>query len=119
MTQISHIPDLLHIGLDLPNFPTAPYQTISCKLLPSINFLDPTYVRLPSVNSISSIELRRMADDWNTVTHIGKSRNGGNAGGQRQKVVKKSSDLNAAFRAGGVSTQKKATSANSVSVLSL
>lgn len=57
-----------------------------------------------------------MADDWNTVTHIGKSRSGGNGGGQRQKVVNKRSDLNAAFRAGGVSTEKKATSANSVSV---
>lgn len=57
-----------------------------------------------------------MSEDWESVTRIGKSRSGGGNGAQRATVIKGKTALNAAMRTGGVSTEKKVGSANSVSI---
>jgi putative transcription factor len=57
-----------------------------------------------------------MADqEWDIVTRIGsKARSGG--GGEREKVIKGKSAINAAARSGAIlGTEKKYTSANTVS----
>ena len=56
---------------------------------------------------------------WDDVTHIGKSRGGGGGGGLRPTVVKSKAALNAAKLKGGVTTEKKYTGPNSVSLMSL
>lgn len=58
-----------------------------------------------------------MSDDWDSVTHIGKSRSGG-GGAHRPHTIKTKAELNAAMRSGDVSSQKKFGSANSVSLCS-
>ena len=60
-----------------------------------------------------------MADqDWDQVTRIGsKARSGNGGGGDREKVVKSRSALNAAQRSGAViSTEKKFGTTNTVSL---
>ena len=55
-----------------------------------------------------------MADDWDTVTKIGKNVNRG-GGGDREIVIKGDSALNAAKRSGAaISTEKKFAAGNSV-----
>lgn len=56
-----------------------------------------------------------MDNEWDTVTRIGQSRSGG-GGGPRPKTLKTKAELNAAMRIGGVQTERKVGSANSVSI---
>jgi putative transcription factor len=56
-----------------------------------------------------------MSEEWENVTRIGQKHGGkGAGGGPRPVVVKGKTALNAAFRTGGVSTQKRTGTANSV-----
>jgi hypothetical protein len=58
-----------------------------------------------------------MADqDWDNVTRIGSKARGGAGGGDREKVIKGKSAINAAARSGAIlGTEKKYASANTVS----
>jgi putative transcription factor len=58
-----------------------------------------------------------MADqDWDNVTRIGSKARGGAGGGDREKVIKGKSAVNAAARSGAIlGTEKKYASANAVS----
>jgi putative transcription factor len=60
-----------------------------------------------------------MADqDWDNVTRIGSKARGGAGGGDREKVIKGKSAINAAARSGAIlGTEKKYASANTVSLL--
>jgi putative transcription factor len=59
-----------------------------------------------------------MSEEWENVTRIGQKHGGKDAGGgPRPVVLKGKSAVNAAFRTGGVTTEKKIGSANSVSAL--
>ena len=57
-----------------------------------------------------------MADqDWESVTRIGSKARGGAGGGDREKVIKGKSAINAAARSGAIlGTEKKYSSANTV-----
>ena len=58
-----------------------------------------------------------MADEgWDSVTRIGSKARGGVGGGDREKVIKGKSAINAAARSGVIlATEKKYASANAVS----
>lgn len=57
-----------------------------------------------------------MADqNWDVVTRIGSKARGGAGGGDREKVIKGKSAINAAARSGAIlATEKKYSSANTV-----
>jgi putative transcription factor len=57
-----------------------------------------------------------MSDDRENQVHIGSNVHGRGGGGPRSIVVKGNAALSAAKRNGGVTTEKKYGSANSVSV---
>jgi hypothetical protein len=70
---------------------------------------------VPSFHPLSSTEQGKMSEEWENVTRIGQKHGGkGAGGGPRPVVVKGKTALNAAFRTGGVSTQKRTGTANSV-----